>query len=403
MPVFAYRALTLSGQQRQGQEIAENLEQLRDVLAARELILKSAHAARVSSFALPGLRSSSRVPLRHLVGFNRQFVVLLKAGVTIPQSLSVLMTRPGQPKLQAALQGLLDDIRRGLSLAQAADRQPGVFEAPYRAVIATGERAGDLPGCLERYQSDIELRLRIGSQVSKAMVYPIVLMLTLAAVLIFLFLAVIPKFVAMYADLGNELPFATQLLIAAAGSFHVILAGVAAFLFLLYVADLLWTTTPQGAMTRDKAFLTVPVIGSFRRARAAAQSMRMLSTLILSGTQVADALTVTSASVSDRHFAAALARANARLREGHPLSEALAGEKLLPEESLKMLAAGEASGSLGPMLADIAGYHETELETGLTRLTGLAEPLLILVAGLIVGGIIVAMYLPIFSLTELIK
>lgn len=401
MPVFSYRALTLSGEARQGQEAADSLDQLRDVLAARDLILKTARAASTGGGLT--LLSPRKIPLKHLSGFNRQFVVLLQAGVTIPQSLSILMSRPRQPRLEAALRQALDDVKRGLSLSQALDRQSGQFEAAYRAVVATGERAGALAEGLERYQVDIDLRLRIGAQVSKAMVYPIVLLVTLAAVLVFLFLAVIPNFVAMYADLGSELPTPTRMLIAVAENFHVIAMGVAGAIAAAFVGDRLWTATADGAAARDKALLSVPVLGTFRRAEAAAQATRVLATLIASGTPIAEALTVASGGVSDRAFRAALARANVALREGRSLSDALAAEQLLPPESLKMLAAGEASGSLGRMLADIARYHESELESGLTRLTGLAEPLLILIAGLVVGGIIVAMYLPIFSLTELIK
>ncbi|MDO9384540.1 MAG: type II secretion system F family protein [Hyphomicrobiaceae bacterium] len=398
MPVFAYRALTLSGDSRQGQESADTEEHLRDLLAGRDLILKTAKAARTQ-----GLARGAKIPLKHLAAFNRQFVVLLQAGITIPQSLSILMSRPHQPRLEAALRLLLEEVKRGLSLSQAADKQASAFEAPYRAVIATGERAGALADCLARYQAYIDLRLRIGAQVSKALIYPIVLLLTLAAVLVFLFLAVIPNFVAMYADLGSALPVPTQILVAVADNFHVIAATVVLGVAGLYAADRVWTATADGAAARDAAFMKLPVAGTFRRAEAAAQSTRILSTLILSGTPAAEALAVASTSVTDRAFARCLARANTALHEGRSLSDALAAEALLPAESLKMLAAGEASGSLGPMLADIARYHESELEQGLTRLTGLAEPILILVAGLVVGGIIVAMYLPIFSLTELIK
>lgn len=399
MPIFSYRALTLTGEARQGQEAADTLDHLRDLLAARDLVLKSARAARAAG----GLTLSRRIPLKHLSGFNRQFVVLLQAGVTIPQALSILMARPRQPRLEAGLRQALDDVRRGLSLSQALDRQSELFEAPYRAVIATGERAGALADGLERYQADIDLRLRIGAQVTKAMIYPVILLLTLAAVLVFLFLAVIPNFVAMYADLGSDLPLPTRVLIAVADNFHVIALSLLVAVVAVVVADRTWTATPHGAAARDAAMLKLPVIGPFRRAEASAQTTRVLATLIASGTPVSGAISVAAGSVGDRAFAIALARAGVALRDGRSLSDALAAEQLLPPESLKMLGAGEASGSLPRMLADIARYHESELESGLTRLTGLAEPLLILFAGLVVGAIIVAMYLPIFSLTELIK
>lgn len=402
MPVFSYRALTLTGEARQGQEAADTLDHLRDVLATRDLVLKSARAAQ-SGRGLGHSIGRAKIPLKALGAFNRQFSVLIGAGVTIPQALAILKSRPRQPRLEAALTQALDDVTRGLSLSQAFDRQPAAFEAPYRAVIATGERAGALADSLERYQADIELRLRIGAQVAKAMIYPIVLLLTLAAVLVFLFLAVIPNFVAMYADLGSELPLPTRVLIWFADHFVLVAGAIAALVITVFVADRAWCASADAGAARDRALHHVPIFGAFRRAEAAAQTTRVLATLMQSGTPVADALTVASRSVSDRAVAAALQRANGALREGRSLSDALSREALLPPESLKMLAAGEASGSLARMLTDIARYHESELESGLTRLTALAEPLLILIAGLIVGGIIVAMYLPIFSLTELVK
>lgn len=398
MPIFAYRALTYAGEPRRGEEAAETLEQLRDILASRDLILKNATAARERA-----ARFGARVPLRQLASFNRQFVVLLRAGIPIPEALATLGSRPHQPRLERALRLVLEDVNRGAGLSEAARKVPGAFEGAYLAMIETGERAGALPECLERYQSFMELRLKIGAQVSRAMVYPAVLLATLAAVLVFLFIAVIPNFVSMDQDLGSALPWPTQVLIATSEQFPAIALSVAGTVAGAFVLDRLWASRPGGRVSRDRFLGGLPLIGPLRRAQAAAESARILATLIQSGAPLSQALSVAATGVSDGYVGDALARVNERVRNGEQLSAGLEAFAIFPPESLKMLTAGERGGSLGPMLAEIAAYHETELEQSLARLLGLAEPALILIAGLVVGGVIVAMYLPIFSLTDIIR
>jgi type IV pilus assembly protein PilC len=311
--------------------------------------------------------------------------------------------RPGQPKLEKALQLIESEVKRGGSLSGAMSKTRGVFDAPYLALVSTGEEAGALPACLERYQDYVDLKQRVRSQVSKAMVYPAALLATLSAVLTFLFLAVIPNFVEMYRELGSQLPAPTQVLIAAERNFPVIALGFAGSVFSLWLLDWLWSSTAKGAIARDKMLLSVPVLGHFRRSSAASATARMLSILISSGATVTKALSVAASSVQDRYFAHSLHEANRAIKEGNALSAALAGGGLFRPMSLKMIAAGEASGSLDKMLAAVAAQQDEELANSLTRLTSLMEPAVLLVAGFLVGSVVVAMYLPIFTLTELIK
>ncbi len=396
MPVFSYKALTLAGETAQGVETAETLDQLREMLAARDLILKSGHAARGSS-------SLARPPLRHIANFNREMTVLLSAGISIPESLALLSVRPGQPKLEKALQMVAGEVKRGGSLSDAMSKAPAVFDAPYRALVATGETAGALPVCLERYQDYVDLRQKTRSQVSKAMIYPAALMATLSAVLTFLFIAVIPNFVSMYQELGASLPTPTKILIAVEHRFPYVAVGLAVGIASIWLLDRLWTATPPGAIARDKALAAIPVFGHFRRASAAAATARMLSILISSGATVTRGLAVASSSVEDRYFAHVLASANQAVKEGKALGKALAESGLFGPMALKMIEAGEASGSLDKMLGAVAGQQDEELANSLGRLTSMMEPAVLLVAGFLVGGVVIAMYLPIFTLTELVK
>ncbi len=398
MPTYAYKALSLNGTMQNGREVAASIADLRSVLASRNLILKSARELD-RAFTL----NRARVPLHHIAGFNRQFVVLLKAGIPVVEALALLASRPGQPKLESAIRLMLEDIRRGTSLSAAAAKLPLVFEPTYCATVSVGEQSGTLPQSLEHYQSSLDLRLRLGAQVSKALTYPLVLLSVLAAVLVFLFLVVIPNFVTMYRDLGSELPGPTQALLLVASNFQLIAGAILGTAVSLIITDHIWRAAPGGMQQRHRFFLQIPVLGSLRRAQAAAAAARMLATLTMAGTPVARALEVTSKGLPDHHFAAALRDVHAAIGSGAKVSQALVQHNLFPPASLKMLEAGEASGSLDRMLAEIAAYHDGELERSLTRLTTLIEPALTLFAGVVVGGVIVSMYLPVFSLMEAVR
>ncbi len=396
MPLFAYKALSLTGETADGLEAANSIEQLREILSSRDMILKSGRVSR-------GASSLGRPPLKHIANFNRELTVLLRAGISIPETLTLLAVRPGQPKLEKALQVVLAEVKRGSSLSDAMNKAPSVFDAPYRALVATGEQSGALPVCLERYQDYVDLKQKVGGQVSKAMIYPIVLLIVLSGVLTFLFVEVIPNFVSMYAELGSSLPTPTKVLIGVEQNFPTIALVIGSVLGSIWLLDRLWTSKPEGAVARDKALLLVPVFGHFRRASAAAATARMLSILISSGATVPKALNVAGASVSDRYFTQVLADANRAVKDGNPLAKALIVGGLFRPTSLKMIQAGEASGSLDKMLTAVASQQEEELATSLARLTSMMEPAVLLLAGVLVGAVVIAMYLPIFTLTDLIK
>ena len=396
MPVFSYTALTLSGETAQGVETAEFIVHLRELLASRDLILKAGRAKRSSS-------SFGRPPFKQIANFNRELTVLLRAGISISESLALLSVRSGQPKLEKALQIVASEVKRGGSLSGAMSKAPGVFDALYLALVATGEEAGALPVCLERYQDYIDLRSRVKAQVSKAMIYPLALLVTLSGVLTFLFIAVIPNFVEMYRELGSQLPTPTQMLIAVQTHFPVIVIAISSVALSLWLLDRLATSTAKGAIARDKMLLHIPVFGQFRRTSAAAGTARMLSIMISSGATVTKALSIAATSVRDRYFAHVLKDANSAVQDGNSLSKALSERGLFRPMSLKMIEAGEASGSLDKMLAAVAAQQDDELANSLNRLTSLMEPTVLLLAGVVVGSVVVAMYLPIFTLTDLIK
>jgi type IV pilus assembly protein PilC len=388
--------MTYTGEAAHGVEAAGSLDQLREILAARDLILQSGRLNR-------GAAQSGKPPLRHIANFNRELTVLLQAGISIPESLALLAGRPGQAKLDRAIEMVRSEVHRGVSLSEGMAKAPQVFDTAYRALVATGEQAGALPDCLERYQRYIDLRLRTGAALTKAMIYPAVLTITLSAVLTFLFIAVIPNFVAMYKELGSALPLPTQILIGIEERFPVIASSIAAAIAALWLGNLIWTASSEGAVARDKLLLSFPILGPYRRAAAAAAAVRILSILIPSGTTVTKAIAVAASTIGDRYCARLLDAANEAVAEGNPLGKALARTGLFKPAALRMIEVGEASGSLGRMLTAVAAQQDEALASSLERLTSLMEPAVLLVAGFLVGGVVISMYLPIFTLTELIR
>ena len=400
MQQYSYKALNLSGNEIEGQETAPSIRDLRARLENKNLIL-----VRATKSNAPKLQLSwkNRVKIDDLAFFNRELTVLLRAGIPVPEALDLLKDRPNQPKLSAILARVLEDLRNGAALSEALAATPEVFDKTYVAMITVGERSGTLVQNLERIQSDFEFHRKISKQVSKAMTYPLFLLFALVCALSFLFLFVLPNFVAMYKDFNAELPWATKLLMGMTSNIHYILFGALFLIGSLIFAHRKIYSWETGQLFIDELALKFPVIGSFKRAQATAQTARILATLLASGMPLSNAISTAAESQQNSSYADKLRAVRDDVNNGNPFHRALARQNLFPEMSLKITEAGEMAGNLDEMLVEVARFHEEELENELTKLMSLIEPTLILFIGILIGGIIIAMYLPIFSITDVIK
>ncbi len=336
-------------------------------------------------------------------GFSRQLATLLRAGVPLLQAFEV-MSRSGCPEGQAAvLLALKKDLGAGLGLADALQRHPHWFDGLYCNLVRVGEQSGTLDRQLEQLACMLEQRRTLEKKVRKAMAYPILLLLTGLGVSTILLLEVIPQFESMFAGMGTALPALTQWVIDLSAGFGQVAPWMALVGVLLGVGGR--QRYRQHAPTRlwcAQQLLRMPVFGALLGQAALARFARSLATSYAAGVPLLDALgTVASACGSELHEQAVM-RLRQAMENGRALNQAMAEERVFPPLLVQMTAIGEASGTLDQMLDKAASHYEDQVSQALDQLASLLEPAIVLVMGVLVGGLVVAMYLPIFQLGSLI-
>ncbi len=338
-----------------------------------------------------------RLSLREFLVFNQEFLALIKSGLPILKIFDLLAERSPYPKFQAALQDVRKEIRGGASISDAMGRYPTYFPDLYRASLRSGEQTGGVAEVLQRYLSYLKLVIGVREKVAKALAYPAFLILVGGAVVAFLLIYVMPTFSEIYGQGQSELPFATQLLLNVVQSFRdwfpwLVAGSVGVGLFLMR-----WSRTVTGRHFLDSLSLKAPLIGDILLKNQIIRLARTLSTVLAGGIPLLTALQITSGAITNGVLSAALVRATDRVRDGVGLAASLKVENFLPQMTIEMIEVGETTGSLETMLMEVAEFHEGELDLRLSQVTTWIEPLLLLVMGIIVGGIVIVMYLPIFQ------
>lgn len=397
MPAFAYVALLPTGVRIHEEAVADSEAALRTDLAQRGLLVQSVRERR----SRLGLRSG-RVSPEEFALFNQEFMALIRAGLTVPDALALAAKRPDSPAFGRMLARVLHDVQNGALLSEACARHPEAFERLYVAALRTGEKTGDLIRVLGRYHDYLKHRVALRKKLTQALAYPLFLLVALAVILAVLFVFVMPRFVAMYADLGTELPLATRVLMALVEHAYVVVPLAIAATAAAVWGWRHWTSTAEGRRRVDQIKETLPYFGELQRIVSAAQLARSLSTLLAGGTPLVDALRTAAGSLSNQVHLERLEAATARVIGGESLNHAVRATNLMPETAARMVEVGEASGGLDTMLAEVAQFYEDILDARLARTMALIEPLLMLLMGLIIGGIIIVMYLPIFRMAEVI-
>ena len=399
MPLYSYTALTEAGVRVTGEGVATSAQELTQELTGKGLLIQRIQKRRA------GLKlfHRERVKPEEFLLFNQEFTALLRAGLTIPEALQLAANRPDNPGLGKVLQRVLEDVRGGTVLSEACARHREVFDALYVSALKTGEKTGDLPNVLARYQDYLRHRVVLRKKISQALAYPTFLLIALGVILAILFAFVMPRFVAMYADFGARLPWATQLLINMVEHMPVIAPAVALLAVGAWFGWRAWTATEPGRMAVDRLKERIPYIGGINRIAAVAQLARSISTLLAGGTPLVEAMRTVQESMTNRAYSARLVRATQQVTEGGSLATAVREAQLMPETAIKLVEVGETSGKLDAMLAEVAQFYEEALDHRLTRLMAMIEPLLMLLMGILVGGTIITMYLPIFNMADVIK
>lgn len=399
MPLFTYNALTASGRPLSGKQMAASAEQVESELVEQGLIVQS---IRLQT-ALWRPRRGCRVGEDSILIFNQELIPLLRAGLTIPDSLQLISEQPDQEALSSVISQILDDVRKGKLMSECCIDYPEVFDSAYLATLRTGEKAGDLVPGLMKYQEYYKKKIFLKKKIKQALTYPIFLLATLLGVMLILFVFVMPRFVSMYADFNAELPLPTQLLIHVVDNLS-LYSLISIFAFIgAYILYQMFTSSSQGGVKIDRLKEIIPGVGTIVRSANVAQCCRMLSTLLSSGVTLIDSLEITEKSLSNKAYSSRLHSSIKRVSEGEGLSSSMREDDLLTPISSKLISVGEASGRLEVMLSDVADYYEDDVDDRVSRIMSMIEPLLMLLVGVMIGGIIVVMYLPIFSMADVIK
>jgi len=399
MPQYHYSALSHNGALIAGEGAAASSQDLQTELESLGLRVQRIRLKR----QWRALWRRGAVRPQAFLLLVQELVSLTRAGLPLPDVLALAADRPGEPALAHVLGRVLKDVRAGLLLSQACAVHPDVFDGLFLAALRTGEKTGELPAVLARYQEFLRRQVALREKISQALAYPMFLLLALLVILGVMFAFVMPRFVSMYANFDAQLPLPTRWLLVVVEHFPwLALATLAVGLPSLWAWRAL-AARPAGRLRIDHWKLRVPLLAGAVRTAALAHLARSLATLLAGGTPLVEALRTVHESFPNRAYALKLVAVTAQVTQGESLARAMRAAQVMPETALKMLQVGEASGSLERMLAEMALYYEEALEARMARLMALIEPALVLLMGLMIGGIIIVMYLPIFNLAEVIR
>jgi len=401
---YRCRVATATGQVSETTYVAEDEARLRAELEEKGLFLLSIQGG--GRLSLGGLRL--RWPRRRKVStaefliFNQELATLLKAGLPLVQSLDILRKRVPNPLFKVTLDDVYDRVRSGTSLSDAFDAQH-LFSGVYTASLMAGEKSGSLEQVLRRYVHHVKVLASVRSKVVSALIYPAVLIALSVVVVGLIVFKVVPEFALFYEQFGRgaELPLSTRVVVAVstslAGSALLIVAGVGALILSL----ILWFRQAAQRRRLHAAVLRLPYFGPLARKFATAQVCRTLATLLTGGIPLVNALDISANATTNRSISERLAEVARQVREGGSLANAIAERDLFPHVAVEMVEVGESTGALAEMLNSVADFYDEENETSLTRFTNLVQPVLLIVMGFVIAGLLMSLYMPLFQLSTL--
>ena len=348
---------------------------------------------------LGGFRRRQRVPKPVFMVFNQQLISLLKAGLPLLQSFEILLERQENPVFRDILRDIRDQIRSGVSLSDAFASHGELFPKLYATSIRAGEKSGELESVLRRFVAYQRVLDAVQRRVLSAMIYPAVLLTLSLTVITVMMVYVIPKFTEFYADLaGSDLPMLTQVVVGTALFLRKNVVFLALGLVGAVVAFRLWLVTPAGRRGFDAFLLRLPFVGDIFQRYAIAQFTRSLATLLSGGNPLVPSLEIATTSVSNQRVAHRLSGIIQLVREGEPLWQSLEKTGEMTSLVLEMVKVGEATGSIEEMLVNVAEFYDSEIEEKLARIVTLVEPLILVVMGGVIAGLLLSVYLPLFTI-----
>ena len=398
MPTFAYAGRTRSGETVTGERAADTMDAAVASLRREQVLVTQINPVKEKEAAKPKTGRAKGVSAKSLAVFTRQFSVMIDAGLPLVQCLEILGTQEEDKNFAGVILATRAEVESGASLADAMKRHPKVFDPLFTNMIAAGEAGGILDTILKRLATYIEKAVKLKGQVKSAMIYPVAVIIIAAVVVGVILWKVIPTFANMFAGLGAELPLPTRVVIALSngivrfGPFIIAGIGAAGYGFKQYYG------TPSGRMTVDAVVLKMPILGMLMRKIAVARFCRTLSTLLASGVSILEALDITAKTAGNAVVEEAIQTTRKSIERGETIAQPLKETAVFPPMVVQMIGVGEATGALDTMLSKIADFYEEEVDVAVAGLLTLLEPIMIAFLGIIVGGIVIAMYMPIFGM-----
>ena len=396
MPDYKYQGTSRAGASVSGVMTASNKTELANLLK-RQQITATKMTEKGKEFNMP--QFGGGVKAKELAIFTRQFSVMIDAGLPLVQCLEILASQQENKFFQKVLIGTRGQVEGGATLSAAMRTSPKVFDALYVNMVEAGETGGILDTILQRLSTHIEKNVKLQRAVKSALVYPVGVLTVAGGVITLLLWKVVPIFATLFAGLGVDLPLATKIVIGLSnfiGSIFglLILVALGAGIFGLKV----WYGTKQGRFVLDTIVLKLPVLGVLMRKIAVARFTRTLGTLISSGVPILEGLDITARTAGNAVVERALQQVRKSLEEGKSLTEPLRDSEVFPGMVTQMIAVGEQTGAMDAMLQKIADFYEEEVDAAVKDLLTALEPIMIVFLGVVVGGVVISMYLPLFSL-----
>ncbi len=405
MATFAYVGRTRSGAVKKGELSAKTRDEAVDQLRKQSVVVTSLEEKKGGGFDLSKIRLGSGLTDKDLVVFTRQFGTMINAGLPLVQCLEILSTQSENKVLRETIGEVKTQVEAGSTFSDALRRHPKVFDDLYVNLVHAGEVGGLLDTILTRLAKYIEKAMKLKGQVKSAMIYPAAIMGVAVVVISVLMIWVIPIFAKMFVELSGgkvALPGPTQLVIDISNAFtsywYVIFGSLVAIIFGIKK----YYGTVQGRKAIDKLLLKTPVFGDLIRKASVAKFTRTLGTLLASGVPLLDGMTICAKTAGNKVIEETLINARASISGGKTIADPLAASGVFPKMVTHMIAVGESTGALDAMLGKIADFYEDEVDQAVASLTSLLEPIMMVFLGVVIGFIVIAMYLPIFKMSDAI-
>ncbi len=397
---YIWKGRSAKGEELKGEYVAEDRRHVGEYLRKRRIVIQSIRK-KPKDITLSFLQKKG-VSVKDLSVFTRQFATMVNAGLPLVQCLDVLARQQTKPHMKAVVSQVMMDVEGGATLAEGLAKAPNVFSELYVNMIAAGETGGILDTILQRLAVFMEKADALQRKIKGAMTYPAIVLFVATGACIFMLIGVIPIFAKMFSDFGGELPAPTRVVMGMSNflrqNWYILVAVAVACVF----AYKRVRANPRGQYITDKLFLRIPIIGNVLRKGSVSRFTRTLGTLIGSGVPILQGLEITSKTSGNRVLQEAIENVSRSISQGETIADPLKRSGVFPPMVVQMIGIGEQTGALDEMLSKVADFYDDEVDAAVEALTAAIEPIMIVVMGTMVGGMLVAMYLPMFKMASVV-